>query len=157
MKHLGGSQMDREATQSRTRRLAGNILVVLPGVIAAMSELMKLARVPRLVNYMAAAGFSGNKISLVAVLGLSSVLLFWYPRTRSIGVLLLSAFLGGAICLHVQRGEYGEALGPAMLLVLAWIGTVIRHPQVLWSLADRPLANDQLTEATRESLASGRG
>jgi hypothetical protein len=149
--------MDREVTQSRTRRIAGNILVVLPGLIVAMSELMKLARVPRLVNYMAAAGFSGNKISLVAGLGLSSVLLFLYPRTRSIGILLLSTFLGGAICLHVQRGEYAEALGPAMLLVLAWIGTAIRHPQVLWNLTDRPLAADQLTEARRESLASRRG
>jgi hypothetical protein len=112
----------------------------LPGLIVAMSELMKLARVPRLVSYMAAAGFPGNKIIVVAGLGLSSVLLFFYPRTRSIGILLLSAFLGGAICLHLQRGEYGEALGPAMLLVLAWIGAAIRHPQVLWSLSVRSSA-----------------
>jgi hypothetical protein len=148
--------MDRDVTKSRSRRIAGNILIVLSGSIVTMSELMKFAQVPTIVNYMAAAGFRGNKITLVAGLGLSSALLFLYPRTRSIGVLLLSAFLGGAICLHVQRSEYGEALGPAILLVLAWIGGAIRHPQVLWSLSVRLLAANQFIEDTRESLASRR-
>jgi hypothetical protein len=150
MKDLGGTQMAGEVTQSRSRRIAGNTLIILSGLVVAMSELMKFARVPMLVNYMAAAGFRGNKILLVAGLGLSSALLFLYSRTRSIGILLLSAFLGGAICLHVQRGEYSEADGPAMLLGLAWIGAAIRHSEVLWSLGVRPLAADQSTDATQE-------
>ena len=146
--------MESEVTPGRPRRIAGNILIVLPGLAVALSELMKFARVPAIVNQMAAAGFLGTKIMLVAGPGLSSTLLFLYPRTRSIGILLLSAFLGGAICLHVQRGEYDKALAPLLLLALAWIGATIRHPQVLWSLSIRSLAADQLAKTKQESLAS---
>jgi hypothetical protein len=148
--------MDREVTQSRSRRIAGSILIFLPGLAVAMSELMKFARVPAIVKSMAAAGFPGNKIILVAGLGLSSAVLFLHPRTRSIGILLLSAFLGGAICLHVQRGEYDKALAPSMLLFFAWIGAAMRHPQVLWSLRFHPLAANQPAEAKPQSLVSRR-
>lgn len=98
-----------------------------------LSETIKFLHVPAIVHQMAAAGFPGAKLTLVASLGFSSALLFLYPRTRSIGVLLLSSFLGGAICLHVQRGEYTNVFGPSLLLVLAWVGTWLRHPQMLWS------------------------
>jgi len=86
------------------------------------------------VEQMAAAGFPDGKIFLVASLGFSSAVLFLYPRTRSIGVLLLSSFLGGAICVHVQRDEYAKALAPALLLALTWIGTFLRYPEMLWSV-----------------------
>lgn len=120
--------------KSRAGSIAANILIFLPGLAVMMSELLKFARVPAVVNQMAAAGFSGGKILLVATLGFSSAVLFLLPRTRSIGVLLLSSFLGGAICLHVQRDEYAKTLAPAFLLTLTWIGTFLRHRQMLWSL-----------------------
>jgi len=147
--------MERDVTQTRTRRIAASILIFLPGLAVVMSELMKFARVPAIVNQMAAAGFSGNKILLVAGLGLSSAVLFLYSRTRSIGVLLLSSFLGGAICLHVQKGEYGNALAPSMLLAFAWIGTYLRHPQMLWSLDREEHGSALHSKGSARNLAPG--
>lgn len=120
----------------RARSIAGTILIFLPGIAVILSETVKFLHVPAVVQKMAEAGFSEGKLTLVASLGFTSALLFLYPRTRSIGVLLLSSFLGGAICLHVQRGEYANVFGPSILLALAWAGTWLRHPQMLWSFAN---------------------
>ena len=146
--------MDREVTQSRTRRIAGNILIILPGLVLALSALVKFAHVPAVVNQMVASGFANGKLTLVAALELLSAALFLFPRTRSVGLLILSAFLGGAICTHVQLGEYSTAGGPSVVLLLAWIGTWLRHPQAFWSPnLPRPQTN-QLTEARGQRLAS---
>ena len=115
------------------RSIAGNALIYFAGGVVLLSETAKLLQFPPVVQQMAHAGFSGRKLMLVATLGFASALLFLNRRTRSIGLLLLSSFLGGAICLHVQRSEYEYLIGPAMLLGLAWIGMLLRHPDVLLS------------------------
>lgn len=141
--------MDRNETQIATRQTAGNALIVLPGLALMMSSVVKFAGVPGVVHTMAAEGFSGGKLMLVATLEILSAVLFLYRRTRSFGVLVLSAFLGGAICTHVQMGEYAKALGPLILLTLAWIGTWLRHPRAIWSRNLEPEATTQLVAANR--------
>ena len=143
--------MDGKGTKTRARRIAGSILIFLPGLAVIVSSILKFAGVPGVVHQMTAAGFSDGKLTLVAALEISSAVLFLYPRTRSFGVLILSSFLGGAICTHVQMGEYTKGIGPSMLLTLAWVGTWLRHPQALWSLDPGGAGTTRGTEADRES------
>ena len=141
--------MDPNQTQTRASRSVGNVLIVLPGLAVMMSSVLKFAGVTGVVHTMAAEGFSGSKLTLVATLEICSAALFLYQRTRPFGVLVLSSFLGGAICTHVQMGEYAKAIGPSTLLTLAWIGTWLRHPQALWSsnldggVSHHPLAQNR--------------
>ena len=146
--------MDRDVIQSRTRRIAGSILIVLMGLLLASSAIVKFAHVPAVVTQMAALGFSGGKLMLVATLELFSAALFLYPRTRSVGLLVLSSFMGGVICTHVQFGEYAKALAPSFLLSLAWIGSWLRDPQVLWSLDVPHPGTNQLTDNRGQGWAS---
>ena len=125
--------MANHATNNRIRSMVGNILVYLPGIVVMVSSVVKLAVVPGVVHQMATMGFTGGRYALVAILELVSAGLFLYPRSRSFGLLLLSAFLGGAICAHVQIAEVPKALGPAFLLTLAWSGAWLCHPEVFWS------------------------
>jgi len=48
--------------------------------------------------------------------------------------LWVSSYLGGAICAHVQAGEFDKAVSPAIVLLVSWVGTGLRHPQMLWSM-----------------------
>lgn len=137
--------MDQDITRNRTRRTAGSILILLPGLALASSAALKFARVPGVVHQMAASGFADGKLVLVATLELLSAVLFLYPRARSLGLLLLSSFLGGAICTHVQLGEFAKAGPPGILLSLAWTGTWLRHPEVLWSLYSLRASTSQLS------------
>lgn len=147
--------MADEGTQTRARRIAGNILIFVPGLVVAMSSIVKFAGVPGVVHNMAADGFSEGKLTLVAALEIISAALFLFPRTRSFGVLVLSSFLGGAICTHVQMSEYAKGIGPFILLALAWIGTWLRHPQAFWSTdRGRSVTNQFISENTRDGWAS---
>lgn len=147
--------MINESENSRARIIAGNILIFLPGIAVLLSEALKFLQVPAVVHEMAGAGFVGGKLFLVATLGSASAALFLYPRTRLNGLLLLSSFLGGAICTHVQQGRFAAGLAPAMLLAFAWIGTYLRHPQVQRSFGTTVSATGQATGgswASREAL-----
>ena len=146
--------MERDGTQTRARRIAGSALILLPGLAVTMSAILKFAGVPSVVHTMAADGFSGSKLTLVAALEVVSASLFLFPRTRSFGVLVLSSFLGGAICTHVQTGEYPKAIGPVILLTLAWVGTWLRHPQALWSPDLARAANQLVGQDRSEGWAS---
>jgi len=61
---------------------------------------------------------------IVAVLELASSALFLVPKTRPFGLLLVSAYLGGAIA--AQLGHALPPEPPAVLLALLWIGTSLR-------------------------------
>ena len=147
--------MDRNDTETQIGRTVGNVLIFLPGLAVMMSSVLKFAGVPAVVHTMAAEGFAGGKLMLVATLEILSAALFLYPRTRALGVLVLSSFLGGAICTHLQMGEYAKAIGPCTLLTLSWIGIWLRHPQAHWSLPlGRAVRSRLLAENRPESWAS---
>jgi hypothetical protein len=57
------------------------------------------------------------------------------PRTLSLGILLTSAFWGGAICVHMTHGQ--SYLLQSALLVLSWVGAYLRNPMVLGSFWGR--------------------
>jgi hypothetical protein len=68
---------------------------------------------------------------LIGIGELVSALLFLIPQTNSLGLLLLSSYLGGAIVTHMQHGQ--PFFAPAILLLLVWIAGYLRHPEVLQS------------------------
>ncbi len=146
--------MTNSGEVSRARSITGNILIFLPALGLAGSSLVKFAQVPGVVHKMTLLGFGGGKLTLIAALEIVSALLFAYSKTRSFGLLFLSAFLGGAMCAHVQRGEFGDAGGPALFLTLAWMGTWLRHPEMLWSFRGKGLAGNLRPEKGEASWAS---
>ena len=113
------------------RKLAGNILVFLGGLMLLGSAGAKLAHVPKVVSGLEAMGFDGNKLTFIALLEVVSALLFLIPFTRSAGLLLLSSFLGGAIATHLQHDQ--PILQPSFVLSLIWLGTWMRHRGMFWS------------------------
>jgi hypothetical protein len=115
-------------------RIAGTVLIALCGLALIGSASAKFAQVPRVVTELNAFGFQG-KLLLIATGEALSAVLFLVPRTRSIGLLLVSGLLGGAIATHMQHGQ--PYVGPAVLLLLVWLGTRLRHPEALWSLTYR--------------------
>ena len=69
----------------------------------------------------------GEQARLIGAGALLSALLLLIPRTSSLGILLASAFWGGAICIHMAHGE--SYLVQSVLLVLSWAGAYLRNPQ----------------------------
>jgi hypothetical protein len=124
-------QMENQ-TVGKGRRVAGNILIFLGAFMLAASAGAKFAHVPKVVTELGAFGFDGSRLMLIAVLELFSAALFALPASRAVGLLLVSAYMGGAIATHIQHGQ--APLQPAVVLSILWLGAWLRHPESLWSL-----------------------
>lgn len=116
---------------SRGRRVAGTISIFLGGLVLIGSSSAKFAQVPPVVAQLATVGFGGGKLVIIAALEIVSALLFLIPRTRSFGLLMVSAYLGGAIATHMGHNE--PVYQPGFVLTLLWLGAWLRHREVLWS------------------------
>ena len=108
--------------------------LVLHVVIAAIMILAGSAKVLGLFppDVVAKLGLTG----WIAVIGageLATAVLLVVPRTASLGVLLAGSFWGGAICLHLSRGE--PFVLQSALLLLTWAGAYLRVPAMFGSLA----------------------
>lgn len=122
--------MPSNVSSSKGQRVTGNAFIFLTGLILLASASAKLA-VPKVAEQMGALGFNGWRLTFVVMLEIASALLFLVPLTRSLGLLMASAYMGGAIATHVQHGQ--PLYSPAIFLSLLWLGAWLRHPRILWS------------------------
>lgn len=114
------------------RQLAGRILIALGSLLLIGSSVAKFVHIPKIVVQLSSMGFDGDKLLAIAILELVSAIFFLIRSTRSIGLLLISAYMGGAIATHVGHGS--SPAQPGIVLTLLWMGAYLRHPQILWSL-----------------------
>jgi len=140
---------------SRKRQLAGNIMIYFGASGLFAGGCAKFAHVPKVVDQLASMGLGGDKLILVASLEVLAALLFAFRPVRSFGLLFLSAYLGGAVCAHVQQGPLFSFLPPAIVLGICWLGTLLRHPQALWSTDDGKVSQKQYVSASRQQAVQG--
>jgi hypothetical protein len=136
---------------SRTHAIAGNVLMFVSGLGLVLTSATKFFGVPAVMHQMALEGISGDKLVIVATLELLSALLFLHPKTRSFGLMFLSAFLGGAISTHVLMGAFPAAVPAGSFLTLAWLGTFLRYPEALWSFRQRDTRIEPLSTELKQT------
>jgi hypothetical protein len=119
------------ANPSPVRLRTGNGLIYFSSFLLLGSAAAKLLRVQPVAIRMAALGFFGGKLIFIAFLEIASALLFAYQPTRSFGLLMLSAYLGGAIAVHVGHDQL--PLQAATVLAGVWLSVWLRYPESLRS------------------------
>jgi hypothetical protein len=132
------------------RQKTGSVLITLGGLLLLGSAAAKLAHVPRVVAELGAMGFEGHKLTFIALLEVASAVLFLVPFTRPVGLLLVSSFMGGVIATHLQHEPFRSIVGPSVILVLLWLGTALRHREVLWGV--QTLASASVRESMPEEI-----
>jgi hypothetical protein len=115
---------------SKARSLAAWILTGLLSLLFIASAAAKLLQAEPAVEGFTKFGL-GDYVLLIGAGELVSAVLFLIPRTNSLGLLLLSAYMGGAIVTHMQQGE--TFVVQSVMLVLIWVAGYLRHPEVLQS------------------------
>jgi hypothetical protein len=139
-------------------QVAGLVLHVLIGgilIFTASQKILGTVPPPALVKY----GL-GEQARLIGAGAVLTALLLLVPRTSSLGILLTSAFWGGAICVHMAHGE--SYLFQAVLLVLSWAGAYLRNPATLSSFSApatkaREMAESEPAVLQRERAAPAWG
>lgn len=121
--------MDTQPTKAQ--KITGIVLTALPGLMLIASAAMKLSGAPEVVEGFTKFGFDPGVIRPLGVVELLSAVLFLIPRTSFLGAILVTGYLGGAICTHVRVGE--PVIVPLALGIVAWIGYGLRRPGVIKS------------------------
>jgi len=86
---------------------------------------MKLQGGPELSKGMAHVGLPESLVVPLAILEITCVVVYLIPMTAVLGAILLTGYLGGAICTHLRVGDpyfVQIALG-----ILVWLGIYLRE------------------------------
>lgn len=102
-----------------------------------LSAIVKVLQPAQAIAYMGSMGYEGGTYFLIAALEFTSALLFLVPATRRLGLVMVSAYFGGAIAAHLAihppvtigpglyyltTHPFTAVLVPGTFLVAAWIG-----------------------------------
>jgi hypothetical protein len=77
-------------------------------------------------------GFAMDLTRVVGPIILACAILYAVPATAVLGAILVTGFLGGAICAHVRIGEFGSPpeLISLLLGAMTWGGLYARDPHI---------------------------
>ena len=79
-----------------------SIFGILPFVPSA---LMKFTGSPQVVQGMLHFGWLASRVRPLAVIEISSVILYLIPQLSVLGAIVLTGYLGGAMATHMRLGE----------------------------------------------------
>jgi len=80
----------------------GRVLSVLVSLVFGVSASMKLKGGAEVMQGMAHLGLPESLIVPLAILEISCVVIYLIPATSVLGAILLTGFIGGAICTHLR-------------------------------------------------------
>ena len=106
----------------------GRVISILVSLLFAMSALMKLRGGAEVMQGMAHLGLPESLIMPLAILEISCILIYLIPATSVLGAILLTGYIGGAICTHLRVGDpfYMQiAIG-----LFIWLGLYLREDRL---------------------------
>jgi DoxX-like family len=107
----------------------GRVVSALPILGMTLSAAFKLSHQTQFVStFVGKLGYPEGTLTGIGLLELTCVALYAIPRTKVLGAVLLTGYLGGAIATHVRIGE--PFVVPLILGALAWLGLYLRDEKV---------------------------
>jgi len=113
---------------SKSARITGWIMTILPALLFVFSAVMKLAHPPQLDEGFGHLQLPVSWAFKLGALELACTVIYLIPRTAVIGAILLTGYLGGAILTHLRVGDL-----PAVHVILGivlWGGLYLRDPRL---------------------------
>lgn len=112
----------------RARRRIGWGMAGVVFLLLAASALDKLSGSAHSVEMTTSFGIAPATYRVLGIVELASAALFLVPRTTAMGLLLLTAYLGGAIATHLQHGQ--SIVFPAAIQAWVWGTALVRLPNL---------------------------
>jgi hypothetical protein len=120
-----------ETEKRNWRTWVGWGISVLSIVPFLPSAFMKFRPTPQVLDGMAQMGFSVSLLTPLGILETACVVLYLIPQTAVLGAILLTGYLGGAICTHLRVNQ--PFVMPVILGLLVWLGIYLREAR-LWAV-----------------------
>jgi uncharacterized membrane protein YphA (DoxX/SURF4 family) len=112
-------------TDSTLRKIGWGVSGVL-GLAFIASSFFKFFPPPEAVENSTKMGFDPQIFTSLGVLELACAILFLIPKSAFFGAILLTGYMGGAICTHLRVGD--PIIIQVLFPILVWIGFGLRNP-----------------------------
>jgi hypothetical protein len=111
---------------------AGRIMSALVVIALVADGAIQLFAPAQIASMLQETGFAMDLTRIVGPIILACAILYAFPATAVLGAILVTGFLGGAICAHVRIGELGSQpeLISLLLGAMTWGGLYLRDPRV---------------------------
>ena len=96
---------------------AGRIMSAFVVTALAADGAIQLFAPAQIANLLQETGFAMDLTHVLGPIVLACAILYAIPATAALGAILVTGFLGGAICAHVRIGELGS---PPEIISLCW-------------------------------------
>jgi hypothetical protein len=103
----------------------GRVISALASLLFLMSAFLKLKDGPEVMKGIAHLGLPESMIVPLSILEISCVVIYLIPATSVLGAILLTGYLGGAICTHWRVGD--PFFVHIVLGILIWLGLYLRE------------------------------
>ncbi|QDU10062.1 DoxX family protein [Gimesia aquarii] len=128
---MNQSEVKPTSTAQTVMIWIGRVVSVLVALAFGMSAMMKLKGGPEFAEGMEKLGLPESMILPLAILEIFCVLLYLIPWTAVLGAILLTGYMGGAICTHWRVGD--PFMIQVAIGVLIWLGLYLREKR-LWGV-----------------------
>ena len=111
---------------------AGRIMSTVVIVALAADGTIQVFAPTQIASMLQETGFAMDLTRIVGPIVLACALLYALPATAVLGAILVTGFLGGAICAHLRIGELGSPpeLISLVLGALTWGGLYARDARI---------------------------
>ena len=110
----------------KAQKIVAVILMGIPALMLVFSSILKITSQPAMVESLSKVGFAPY-IVIVGVFELVFAILFLVPKTRKVGFLFVTSYLGGAAALEIAEGRAPIAF---VFVALTWIGMYLMERNV---------------------------
>jgi hypothetical protein len=107
---------------------AGRVISVLAALVFLVSAVMKLVGGAQVKEGLAHLGLPESMLIPLSILEIACALFYLIPPTAVLGAILLTGYIGGAICTHWRVGDpfvIQIALG-----LFVWLGVSLREERL---------------------------
>lgn len=122
--------MPQVATTPKWMVWTGRVISALPVLMLIMSGIMKFNLPEDAIKDMAKIGWDPKVMPALGIVELTATLLYIIPQTATLGAILLTGYLGGAIATHVRVADYSHMPIPLVLGILVWVGLYLRDHRI---------------------------
>ncbi|MCT8332869.1 DoxX family protein [Leptospira sp. 85282-16] len=121
-----------EINQSPTYLWVGRILSGLVIAFLLFDAGGKLAKIEPVLKSMEELGLPGSSAATIGIILLVITVMYAIPQTATLGALLLTGYLGGAVAIHLRVGNpiWTHTLFPVYVGILLWVGLSLRNPKI---------------------------
>lgn len=128
-------------TERPSRAVARTGLVVtgLVSLFLLFDSVSKLMQPQMVVDATVQMGFPASSVLVMGTVLLVCLALYLVPRTAVLGAVLLTGYLGGAVCaqLRIEAPLFSNLLFPVYVGVFVWLGLYLRDERVRQMIAPR--------------------